>query len=195
MGNKLNYKQIFAIKALREKKIQEICPNINNEPGIYFFFRVDDIGVKHGYLGQALRCKERCAAHLGEYDHIALSLKKHGFYSEENPYGYKLIFKNCPKEKLDENEIASIKFYADNGFQMLNASAGGQGKGRKQLNEYKQPKTYTEGKEAEKKRISKELAHLFDLHLDVTTKKNPPTVNQQKALDKFNELLEYHKDK
>ena len=41
------------------------------------------------------------------------------------------------------------------------------------------------------KNCSKEMAHLFDLHLEVTTKKNPPTVNQQKALDKFNDFLNF----
>ena len=59
---------------------------------------------------------ERCASHLAEYDHIALSLKKHGFYSEKNPTGWKLAFKTCPKSELDEREVATIKSFADNGF-------------------------------------------------------------------------------
>lgn len=49
---------------------------------------------------------ERCTSHLAEYDHIALSLKKHGFYKEDNPYGWKLQFKTCPKSELDKREVA-----------------------------------------------------------------------------------------
>ena len=38
------------------------------------------------------------------------------------------------------------------------------------------------------------IAHLFDKHLVVSTKKNPPTVNQQKALDKFMNFINWEED-
>lgn len=190
--SKRNYKKIYAMKKSREDRIKKICPSIPYEPGIYAFYRCDETGIKRAYVGQAVSLCERCAAHLAEYDHIALSLKKHGFYSKDNPYGWKLQYKRCPKEELDEREIATIKAFADDGFQMYNVTAGGQGKGKKQLGEYKQPKTYRQGIEQGKKNSSKEVAHLFEKHLDYTTKNNPPTKNQQKAVEKFEEFLNYH---
>ena len=86
--SKQNYRQIYAKKAARENRIKSICPNIPNASGIYAFHRVDEAGIKRSYVGQALHLCERCASHLGEYDHIALSLKKHGFYNDDNPYGW-----------------------------------------------------------------------------------------------------------
>lgn len=121
---KPNYKQIYAIKAEREGRIKKICPNIPYSSGIYVFYRTDEAQIRRAYCGQAINLCERCASHLGEYDHIALSLKKHGFYSGENPYGWKLAFKTCPKSELDEREVATIKSFADDGFQMYNVTAG-----------------------------------------------------------------------
>lgn len=190
----MDYKKIFAMKKSREDRIEKVCPGIPYESGIYVFYRNSDDNTVRFYCGQARKLRERCGSHLAEYDHIALSLKSHGFYSEENPYGWKLIYKTCSVDKLDENERLSIQFYIDKGWIPYNITAGGQNKGKIDINERKPSKTYTEGKEAEKKRISKELSHLFELHLDVTTKKNPPTVNQQKALQKFKDFLEYHKN-
>ena len=88
----MNYKKIFATKANNEKRIKRVCPNIPYKSGIYVFFRIDEAGIRRAYCGQAVSLCERCASHLSEYDHIALSLKKHGFYSEKNPFGWKLIF-------------------------------------------------------------------------------------------------------
>lgn len=42
---KPNYKQIYAIKASREKKIREVCPGIPDAPGIYIFYRIDEAGI------------------------------------------------------------------------------------------------------------------------------------------------------
>lgn len=188
----MDYKKIYAKKKAREDKIKKICPSIPNEPGIYAFYRNDETGIRRAYVGQAVNLCERCAAHLAEYDHIALSLKKHGFYSQNNLYGWKLQYKKCSKEELDEHEIATIKAFADDGFQMYNVTAGGQGKGKKQISEYKQPKTYRQGIEQGKKVSSKEIAHLFEKHLNYSTKNDPPTKNQQKAVEKFEEFLRYH---
>lgn len=189
-----NYQKIYAMKKSREDRIKKICPSIPYSPGIYAFYRKDETGIRRAYVGQAVSLCERCASHLAEYDHIALSLKKYGFYSEENPYGWKLQYKRCSKEELDEREIATIKAFADDGFQMYNVTAGGQGKGKKQICEYKQPKTYMQGVEQGKKVSSREIAHLFEKHLDYTTKNNPPTKNQQKAVEKFEDFLNYHKE-
>lgn len=191
--SKPNYRQIYAKKAARENRIKSICPSIPNTSGIYAFYRSDEAGIRRSYVGQAVNLLERCASHLGEYDHIALSLKKHGFYSEDNPCGWKLDFKTCPKSELDEKEVATIKQFADKGFQMYNVTAGSQGQGKLVTGQYKQPKTYTQGIQQGYKKASKEVAHLFELHLDYKTKSEPPNKNQEKALNKFLEFLNYCK--
>lgn len=191
MANKPNYKKIYAMKAEREKRIKKICPNIPYSSGIYVFYRTDEANIRRAYCGQAVSLCERCAAHLAEYDHIALSLKKHGFYSEENPYGWKLAFRTYPKSELDEREVATIKSFADDGYQMYNVTAGSQSAGKLVTGQYKPPKTYREGVQAGKKSLAKELRNIIDKHLVVGLK--PEKANNkvsQKALEKFNGLLE-----
>lgn len=189
----MDYRKVYAMKKAREDKIKSVCPSITKNSGIYAFHRIDENGIKHMYLGQSVCLIERCAAHLAEYDHIALSLKKHKFYSEDNPYGYKLQVKECPKDKLDEEEIKNIKHYANMGFQMLNVSLGGQGKGKQQLNEYKQPKTYRQGIQAGYIKASKEISNLFEKYLNYSTKDKVPNRYQLNALDKFQAFLDFHK--
>lgn len=189
----MNYKKIYAVKAERERRIKSICPTMPKASGIYAFTRTDEAGIRRSYVGQAVNLLERCASHLGEYDHIALSLKKHGFYSTENPYGWKLDYMTCPKSELDDREINTIKVFADRGFQMYNVTAGGQGLGKVVSGQYKQPKTYMQGVQQGYKKASKEVAHLFELHLDYKTKSEPPNKNQEKALNKFLEFLNYCK--
>ena len=188
-----NYRQIFAMKAKREKQIEEACPGIPYASGIYIFYRDDPSGLRMAYCGQARSLKERCASHLAEYDHIGLSLKKRGFYSADNPYGWRLRYRCCPISELDEHEVATIRNLGNNGFQLYNLTAGSQGEGKRQIAEYKPQKGYRQGVDAGYRKASKEISHLFDLHLDVKTKSDKPNKNQEKALQKFSEFLEYHK--
>ena len=186
----LNYAQIFAIKQEREERIKKICPGIPNSSGIYAFYRVDEAGIRRSYVGQALRLRERCASHLGEYDHIALSLKKHKFYSESNPTGWKLSYRTCRKDELDQKEIETIKAFADKGFQMYNITAGGQSAGKQVTGQYKPPKTYRQGIQQGKITLARELKHILDTHLKVSIR--PEKANNKvsiKALEKFNDLL------
>lgn len=188
--NKPNYKQIYVMKADRENRIKKICPDIPYSSGIYVFWRIDEAGIRRAYCGQAVKLCERCASHLAEYDHIALSLKKHGLYKEDNPYGWKLQFKTCPKSELDEREIATIKQFADAGFQMYNVTAGSQGVGKKVTGDYKPPKTYREGIQAGKKTLARELSSIISKHLTVRLKpEKQGNKTSQKQLEKFNDLL------
>ncbi len=187
---KPNYKQIYAMKSERENRIKSICPSIPRASGIYVFYRTDEAGIRRAYCGQAVNLLERCASHLAEYDHIALSLKKHAFYSEDKPYGWKLVFETCPKSELDEKEIETIKAYADQGFQMYNVTAGSQSKGKVVSDNYKQPKTYREGIQAGKKALAKELSGIIDKHLTVDLKPEKQGNKVSiKALEKFKTLL------
>lgn len=189
-----NYKQIYAIKKKNEERLLKLNPDLDDESGIYFFYRTDENGINYGYLGQAVDIKSRCVSHLSGYQHIDLSLKKHGLYDKEkNPYGWKLQFKHYPKEQLDEMEQYWIKEFANKGYQLRNKTSGSQGAGKQKIDEYKPSRGYRDGLDQGYKNASKEISHLFDLHLEVSTKKNPPTVNQQKALEKFNDFLNYYK--
>ena len=189
----MNYKQIYAIKKANEERILKVCPNCPNTSGIYFLLREDD-GFKYAYIGQAIRLRERLASHLSGYQHIDLSIKKHGLWSEENPTGYKVHFLEFAENLLDEMEQKYIKQYANAGYQMRNSTAGSQGKGKHGLDNQKPPRTYYEGLNNGYERARKEIAHLFDLHLDYKTKSDKPNKNQQKALQKFKDFLDGHNE-
>lgn len=185
----MNYKQIYAIKKANEERILKVCPNCPNTSGIYFLLREED-GFKYAYIGQAVKLRERLASHLSGYQHIDLSIKKHGLWSEVNPTGYKVHFLEFAENLLDEMEQKYIKQYANAGYQMRNATSGSQGVGKKGLDNQKQPRTYYEGLNNGYERARKEVSHLFELHLDYTAKKQPPTKMQEKALIKFKDFLE-----
>lgn len=190
----MNYKQIYAIKKANEERILKVCPNCPNTSGIYFLLREED-GFKYAYIGQAVRLRERLGSHLSGYQHIDLSIKKHGLWSEENPTGYRVHFLEFAENLLDEMEQKYIKQYANAGYQMRNSTAGSQGKGKHGLDNQKQPRTYYEGLNNGYERARKEIAHLFDLHLDYKTKSDNPNKNQQKAYQKFKDFLEGDNDK
>ena len=185
-----NFRKIYAMKAEREKRIKSICPDIPYSSGIYAFYRTDEAGIRRAYVGQAVNLCERCASHLAEYDHIALSLKKHGFYSEDNPYGWKLAFKTCPKSELDEREVATIKSFADDGFQMYNITAGSQSAGKLVTGQYKPPKTYRQGIQAGKLSLARELSSIAEKHLKIEIREDKKGNKvSQKQFEKFKELM------
>lgn len=190
-----NYKKLFAIQKKHETDILKICPKIDDKSGIYFLTRTDEIGIRHAYIGQAIKLKSRLISHMMGYtQHIDRSLKSHKLYSEDNQTGWKINFLHYPPEELDKWEQYYIKLYADNGFQLKNKTGGSQGVGKTQISEYRPAKGYRDGVDYGYRKASKEIAHLFSLHLMVSTKVNPPTKNQMKALEKFNDFLNAYKE-
>jgi hypothetical protein len=185
----VNYKQIWAIKKANEQRIIKVCPDCPQTSGIYFLLREED-GFKFAYIGQSVNILQRLADHLQGYQRIDLSIKKHGLWSEENPTGYKVHFLEFPKDLLDEKEQKYIRQYANAGYQLRNLTSGSQGQGKKGFENARQPKTYTEGVVQGEKNMAKQIKHLFDLHLDFAPKRNPPTVNQQKALQKLQDIFD-----
>lgn len=184
-----NYKQVYAIKAEREARILKICPKITRTSGIYVFHRIDEAGIRRAYCGQARNLQERCAAHLGEYDHIGLSLKKHGFYGPVNPYGWQLDFIECSIDELDEKEIENIKSWADAGWQLYNVSTGGQGKG-KIVDNAKPAKGYRDGITQGRVNMARELKNILTKHLTVTIQPGKETHKvSQRMYAKFFELI------
>lgn len=184
---KPNYRQIYAIKKKNEQKILSVCPDCPNTSGIYFLLREED-GFKYGYIGQAKHLLDRLASHLSGYQHIDLSIKKHGFWNEKNPIGYKVHYLEFAEKDLDEKEQYFIKKYANAGWQMRNIESGGKS-GKTDIAPRKPTKTYYDGINQGEKNARKMVAHLFKLHLDYVPKKTPPTKNQQKALQKFEDFL------
>ena len=186
----MNYRQIYARKAECEKRIKEVCPDITNASGIYFILREEN-GFKFGYIGKAKHLKERLGQHLIGYQHIDLSIKKHGLWSEENPTGYKIHFLQFPESELDEKERYFIQKYANAGWQMRNVESGGTN-GKTDINQRRSSRGYFDGKEAGYLMARREVAHWFSLHLNVSMKK--PTKNAEKALAKFQEFIDLEAD-
>ena len=191
----MNRRQIYARKAECEKRIKEVCPQATHESGIYCFTRVDEDGFKFAYVGQASKSLlTRLGEHLVGYQHIDLSIKKHGLYSQENPYGYKVdILCKCPAEECNEKEQYYIKKAADAGYQLKNSTTGSQGKGKKGLENGRPSKTYRDGLDQGYLNARREVAHWFSMHLNVSMKK--PTKNAEKALEKFQEFINLEEEK
>ena len=188
-SDNVKYKQIYAIKSKNRKRILEVCPDMKNQSGIYFYTRTDEDGINYFYIGQSVDCLDRNISHLTGYQHIDLSIKKRGFYSSENPYGWKLNVIYYPKSELDEMEQYWILEYTKRGYQCrYNKTSGSQGAGKEKINEYRPAKGYRDGLKQGKKSLAKELSHIIDTHLVISLKKDSKV--SEKALDKFKYLLD-----
>ncbi len=189
MGYK-NFRQVKAIEKKNKEKLLLINSKLDDESGIYFLTRTDESGIDYAYIGQAKHILSRLAQHLVGYQHIDLSLKKHGLFDENNPYGWRINALPYEISVLDEMEQHYIKEYALQGYQLRNKTAGGQGKGKTQIDEYRPAKGYRDGLEQGKKNLAKELSHIIDKHLIVSIK--PEKKHNKvsiKAFEKFNNLL------
>ena len=192
--SKRSYAQIKAIEKKNKERLLKINPDLDEESGIYFLLREDEQGFKYAYVGQAKHILSRLANHLTGYQHIDLSLKKHKFYDEKkNPYGWEVHFMHFPESKLDEKEQYYIKQYALAGYQLRNKTSGSQGEGKKQIDEYKPSRGYYDGIKQGYKNASKEVSNLFEKHLNYSRKSDKPNKNQEKAVEKFEDFLNYHK--
>ena len=185
----MDYRKIYAIKKVNEERILRVCPNCPNTSGIYFLLREED-GFRYAYIGQAVRLRERLGSHLSGHQHIDLSIRKHGFWSEENPSGYKVHFLEYPENELDEMEQKYIKQYANAGYQMRNATSGSQGAGKKGLDNARPTRTYYDGLAQGRKNTQRFVADLFNKHLDYKAKKEPANAYQKRAMEKFEDFLE-----
>ena len=188
---KSNIQKVKAIESQNKRKILSVNQNVDESSGIYFLTRADENGIQYAYIGQAKHLLTRLAQHLSGYQHIDLSLKKHGMFSEGNVYGWKINFLHYPEDELDEHEQFWIKRYAKNGYQLRNKTAGGQGEGKKQISEYRPAKGYYDGITQGKKTLARELSHIMEKHLTVELKpeKRGNKVSE-KQLEKFNRVLD-----
>lgn len=189
-----NYKQVMAIQNRFKKELLKVNPSLDDKSGIYFLTRTDENGINLFYIGQAVKILSRMCSHMTGYQHIDLSIKKRGFYSEENPYGWRLNFKHYPADELDKWEQYWILEYMKKGYQArYNKTAGGQNDKGEKINEFRPAKGYRDGLKQGYKNASKEIANLFDKHLDYKTKSDKPNKNQEKAKEKFETFLNFYK--
>lgn len=84
----MNFRQIKAIEKANKERILKVCPSVPESSGIYILTR-EEAGFRYAYVGQAKHLLTRLAQHLSGYQHIDLSIKKHGLWSENNPSGWK----------------------------------------------------------------------------------------------------------
>ena len=185
-----NLRKAKAIEAKNKKRLLVLNPNLDEGSGIYFLVRKDENGIKYAYIGQAKHLLTRLAQHLSGYQHIDLSLKKHGLYSSENIYGWKIGFLHFQISELDFMEKKFIQMYSNNGYQLRNKTAGGQGEGKTQIDDYRPAKGYRDGIAQGRKNLAKELTNIRDKHLCISLKEEKKNNKVSiKAFEKFNDLL------
>ena len=185
-----NFRKAKAIESKNKKRLLVVNPELDEQSGIYFLVRQDEDGIKYAYIGQAKHLLTRLAQHLSGYQHIDLSLKKHGLYSSENIYGWKIGFLHFQISELDFMEKKFIQMYSNNGYQLRNKTAGGQGEGKTQIDDYRPAKGYRDGIAQGRKNLAKELTNIIDKHLCISIKEEKKNNKVSiKAFDKFNDLL------
>lgn len=184
-------RQAKAIETTNRKRLMKINPKLDDGSGIYFLTRTDENEISYFYIGQAVHIIQRMCSHLTGYQHIDLSIKKRGFYSGENPFGWKINFIHYPVEQLDKMEQYWILEYTKKGYQCrYNKTSGSQGEGKEKINEFRPAKGYRDGIQQGKITLARELKHIIDIHLNVSIR--PEKANNKvsiKALEKFNDLL------
>ncbi len=186
----MNYRQLYAIEQANKKRILAVKPDVPDRAGIYIFKREEN-GFKYAYVGQAKKMLTRLAQHLTGYQHIDLSIKKHGLYSKDNPCGWRIWFEECPINELDKREQEWIYTCAHKNYQLRNKTTGSQGVGKRGLDDQKSPKGYYDGLAQGYKNAQKFVANLFDKHLNYSKKSEKPNKLQDKAIDKFKNFLDW----
>jgi hypothetical protein len=181
-----NVAKIKELQEMNKRRFILLNPSLTEQSGIYILHREEN-GIKYAYVGQAKHLLTRLAQHLSGYQHIDLSLKKHGL-ANEKPKGYRVDFKLYPISELDNAERDWIRYMADRGYQLRNKTIGGQDEGKGGLDNQKASRGYHDGLAQGRKSLAKELKHIIDTHLEVRVRKENKIT--QKALSKFWELLE-----
>lgn len=176
----MSTRNIIAAKqreAENKRKWLDVNPYLTDESGIYSLTREDENGFRYAYIGQAKHVLTRLAQHLTGYEqHIDLSLRKHGLWSESNPNGWFASATQYPESELDKEEQRAIKSYADAGFQLRNKTSGSQGKGKSAIAENKPAKGYYDGKKQGRKDVTNELKQVVK-YLQITPKNDSKLAN------------------
>ena len=187
-----DFRKAKAIESKNKKRLLEVNSELDDESGIYFLTRIDENNINYFYIGQAKKILTRLAQHLVNYQHIDLSLKRRGFYSEDNPYGWKVNFMHYPIAELDKWEQHWILEYTKHGYQCrYNKTSGGQGEGKEKINEFRPSKGYRDGIKQGKITLARELTDIIGKHLTVTIREDKKFNKVSiKAFEKFNALID-----
>lgn len=186
MSNRANIAKAKAIEQKNKQRLLAVNPKLDDGSGIYILWRTE----VHGYVGQSVGILTRLAQHLVGFQHIDLSMKKHGLFSDKNKGGYKIDFIHCPKSELDEKEREYIQKAIDSGWILKNKTSGGQDSGKEKIADYRPQKGYYDGLRQGRKNLARELSHIAEKHLKIEIrddKKNNKA--SQKQFEKFKELL------
>jgi len=158
--------------------------------GIYIFNRYDDDkGKQCYYVGQAKNLRRRMAQHLLEFDHIGLSLKKHGLWHRtKNPNGWYCEYFRRPESLLDKFEkevIASIQSSKE--YELYNITSGGQGKGKCDIRKRAERGGWRKGKDAGYEKAYAEIAEVVEKYTNGLSPKNGQIA--QRKTQELNEKL------
>lgn len=187
-----NFAQIKVIEEKNKRRLLALNPSLTEQSGIYILYREEN-GIKFAYVGQAKHILTRLAQHLSGYQHIDLSLKKHGLFNEKEN-GWKVHFELCSISALDEAERVWIRTMADRGYQLRNKTLGGQDEGKGGLDNQKSSRGYYDGLAQGRKSLARELRHIIDTH-GFVIEPNKHNKVTEKALNKFWELLNFENEK
>lgn len=174
----------FMKRRIKERENKErwlaVDPFLTDGSGIYILLRTDEYGIRYAYVGQAKHILTRLAQHLEGYQHIDLSIKKHGLLSEDNPNGWFVTQMLIPEDQLDKAEQGYIKLYASMGYQLRNKTLGGQGEGKAGIDDNKPSKGYYDGKKQGRADVLKELKQTLK-YVEITPVNNGKLANRMVA--------------
>lgn len=163
------------------------------QSGIYLFERTDENGITFFYCGQAKNVFNRILSHWMGFQHIDISMRKRGFKSEENPYGWEFtILEYCDESELDEKENMYITQLMKEGKQTYNVTYGKQGEGKENITEGKTPKGYHDGLDQGYKNARRDVAKWFEKNLTYSINGKPGKI-KQRYYDRFTDFLNVNK--
>lgn len=189
-----NYKDLFAKQKQWTLALHKLCPTLTNDSGIYFWWRQEGNSTKM-YIGKAKHLLDRSVSHcMGYSQRIDISIRKRGFYDpKDNPMGWHLSVHKAPESQLDTLERQYIEHYkAKADIELYNIESGGT-TGKTIIGTRKPSKTYRDGLKQGELNARKFVAQLFANNLEFGIK-GKPTVNKQKAYDKFAKFIEIKGD-
>lgn len=187
--NYKNKKQYFTLRRKYEEELKQICPDLRHSAGIYFYLRYEEDG-KFAYIGKSVDLLNRCISHhLGRTQRIDGSLKKRGYYDEQdNPLGWQLNVLYFDVGEINEKEQYYIDLYKNAGYEMYNIESGGD-VGKTLIAERKEPKGYNKGVAYGRKKQLAEIKVYFDKYLDFKIKGKENKIKLKK-FENFKNLLD-----
>lgn len=186
MSNYQNIAKAKAIEKQNKKRLLAVNPKLDDESGIYILWRTEI----HGYVGQSVGILTRLAQHLVGFQHIDLSMKKHGLFSEKNKGGYKIDFIHCPKSELDDKEREYIQKAIDSGWVLKNKTSGGQDDKKEKIADFRPVKGYRDGIKQGKINLARELSSIAEKHLKIEIREDKKNNKvSQRQFEKFKELM------